>query len=269
MEKTDKPTADERGDVEKESQTGRDTSVATLETAAVPEHTPEADSAEPVAKLGPVEKPQNTSQPSQKPAAASPARAGALAGLSLLIALLALGLSAWLFYLSRLSAVEPDSDPAADVRAELSARLQQAEQAAAGERRRLEESSVELQRTLQREVQALRSSNEERFNSLQAVQNRQRQRLLEYTTTDRSDWTLAEAEYLLRLANQRIIMAADTRSAIALLGSADGLLLELDDSDLYPVRATIAADFPEVVLFCVANCRVAPELFRSYCLLES
>ena len=41
------------------------------------------------------------------------------------------------------------------------------------------------------------------------------------TSTDRADWKLAEAEYLLRLANHRLRLAGETAGAMSLLGSAD------------------------------------------------
>ena len=173
---------------------------------------------------------------------AAPARGGALAGLSLVVALLALAASGWLYYVSQFRATETEPDPSAGLREELGAHIRQAGQAAVEERRQLDEFTADLQASLQQELRLLRSANEEQFNSLQAALTSQRRRLLEYTTTDRSDWMLAEGEYLLRLANQRIIMASDTASAIALLGSADSILLELDAPELYPVRAVIARD---------------------------
>ncbi len=55
-------------------------------------------------------------------------------------------------------------------------------------------------------------------------------------------WKLAEVEYLLRLANQRLLMTSDTKAAKALLKSADQLLLELDNYNLFPVREALAED---------------------------
>jgi uroporphyrin-3 C-methyltransferase len=74
----------------------------------------------------------------------------------------------------------------------------------------------------------------------------QRAELASYAAIDREDWLLAEVEYLLRLANQRLVMAGDTGAAQALLGSADKILLELDEADLHGVRAAVAADLAAV-----------------------
>lgn len=66
--------------------------------------------------------------------------------------------------------------------------------------------------------------------------------LQELTGNSQDGWKLAEVEYLLRLANQRLLMTSDTHSAKALLNSADQMLLELDNYNLYPVREALAED---------------------------
>lgn len=67
-------------------------------------------------------------------------------------------------------------------------------------------------------------------------------RMASFSANDQQSWLRAEAQYLLRLANQRLIMARDVESALALLGSADAILKELDDPSLYEVRAAVAAE---------------------------
>ncbi len=59
---------------------------------------------------------------------------------------------------------------------------------------------------------------------------------------NRSKWLLAEVEYLLRLANQRLIMTGDVASAQALLSSADNILRDLNDVGLLEVRRALASD---------------------------
>lgn len=67
-------------------------------------------------------------------------------------------------------------------------------------------------------------------------------RLLSLTATTTDDWRLAEVEYLLRLANQRILTSKDASTAISLLKASDEILLELADPRLFKVRKTIAGD---------------------------
>lgn len=58
----------------------------------------------------------------------------------------------------------------------------------------------------------------------------------------RTDWLLAEAEYLLRLANQRLNIEKDFAGAEAILKAADSVMAESDDPGLYTVRQQLAKD---------------------------
>ncbi len=70
----------------------------------------------------------------------------------------------------------------------------------------------------------------------------QQELLAGFSARDEDTWLRAEAQYLLRLANQRVLMARDPDSAIALLQSADDILRELGDPGLHEVRAATAAE---------------------------
>jgi uroporphyrin-3 C-methyltransferase len=70
----------------------------------------------------------------------------------------------------------------------------------------------------------------------------QNKKLLSLSTTDRDDWLLAEAEYLMRLANQRLLMGKEIQGAQDLLMAADDIAKELDDTALYLVRKALAGD---------------------------
>jgi len=56
------------------------------------------------------------------------------------------------------------------------------------------------------------------------------------------DWVLAEAEYLLRLANQSVLMGQQADSALAMLTAADDILRGRNNPRWYPVRQAIADD---------------------------
>lgn len=84
------------------------------------------------------------------------------------------------------------------------------------------------------------------LETLEAQMLEQRAELASFNASDRDSWMMAEAEYLLRLANQRLIMAGDTVAAQALLSSADNVLRELDDVTLLDVRGAVAADLAAV-----------------------
>ncbi len=106
-------------------------------------------------------------------------------------------------------------------------------------------------------VAGLRDAVAGRFERLDSQLARQRSQLEEFqqvSAGDRDSWLLAETNYLLRLANQRLVMTGDTASAEALLRSADGVLRELDDPSLHGVREAIAEDLAAV--------RAVPKLDR-------
>lgn len=66
--------------------------------------------------------------------------------------------------------------------------------------------------------------------------------LLEAGNRSRTDWLLAEAEYLLRIANQRLLIEKDIRGALAALEAGDEVLNESDDIGVYPVRQQLARE---------------------------
>ncbi len=66
--------------------------------------------------------------------------------------------------------------------------------------------------------------------------------LLEAGNRTRTDWLLAEAEYLLRIANQRLLIEKDIRGALSALEAADEVLAESDDIGVYPVRQQLAKE---------------------------
>lgn len=68
------------------------------------------------------------------------------------------------------------------------------------------------------------------------------QALLDAGNRDRTDWLLAEAEYLLRIANQRLQVEQDIDGALSALQAADEVLNETDDPGTYPVRKQVARE---------------------------
>ena len=81
-----------------------------------------------------------------------------------------------------------------------------------------------------------------RLDDLEIQVNGQGARLTELGSTTRSDWYLAEAVYLVRLANQRLQTERSTKNPLALLSQVDELLSNLEQLDLLSVRAAVAED---------------------------
>jgi uroporphyrin-3 C-methyltransferase len=91
----------------------------------------------------------------------------------------------------------------------------------------------------------LGKQNTDLTRGLQSVETqlaKQQRELARFSANDRESWLLAEAGHLLRLANQRLVMAGDPVAAQALLHGADAVLRDLNDPGLHAVRAAVAAD---------------------------
>lgn len=56
------------------------------------------------------------------------------------------------------------------------------------------------------------------------------------------DWIIAEVEYLLRMANQRILMEQDARGALALFRAADTILADTQGLTAFSLREAMAGD---------------------------
>lgn len=96
--------------------------------------------------------------------------------------------------------------------------------------------------------QRLQSLEDKLSEQRELISTQQRQidhnarELLEAGNRTRTDWLLAEAEYLLRIANQRLMIEKDIGGALAALESADEVLAESDDIGVYPVRQQLAKE---------------------------
>ncbi len=66
--------------------------------------------------------------------------------------------------------------------------------------------------------------------------------LLERSGHLRNDWMIAEAEYLIRLANHRLLLDRDVDTALAALATADARLRDTGDPALIPARKALAED---------------------------
>lgn len=103
--------------------------------------------------------------------------------------------------------------------------------------------SIQQQARLDQERQLLESQQlQQAVTDLQLRANTQGRRLAELGSTTRSDWLLAEAVYLTRLANQSLQTERSTANSLALLSNVDLILQELDDPDLTPARSALAKD---------------------------
>lgn len=112
--------------------------------------------------------------------------------------------------------------------------------------KRQQQDSGQRLESLQDELAALRKTLDDSLEAFDSQLARQRARLEQFSADDRDSWLLAEAYYLLRLANQRLITTGDTEAAEALMRSADGILREIGDAGLHEVRTALASDLAAV-----------------------
>jgi uroporphyrin-3 C-methyltransferase len=98
---------------------------------------------------------------------------------------------------------------------------------------------------LKQQNQALQSSIESLVNQLQVTDKQvsaNQQNLADVTGRRPSDWLLAEADYLVRMAGRKLWLENDVVTASMMLESADTRLQDLNDPSLIPIREKLADD---------------------------
>jgi len=113
------------------------------------------------------------------------------------------------------------------------------------EQQRLESALSGLRQQHQQSERAAEKREQALNQRIQALEQRviaQNKRLLSMSTTSREDWLLAEAQYLLKLANQRVLIERSAQGAESLLAEADAILRDLEDPDLFPLREAVNSD---------------------------
>ncbi|MRX28024.1 uroporphyrinogen-III C-methyltransferase [Kangiella sp. HZ709] len=99
-------------------------------------------------------------------------------------------------------------------------------------------SNDELKQELARQVESLQQqlvASQRKFQSLSAD-----------AATQARDWQVAEAEYLIRQAAQKVHYSDDTASIIALLEAADQQILASGDTNLLGLRRAISQDIGQI-----------------------
>jgi len=164
--------------------------------------------------------------------------------LGLLLGLGALGLAGYLYYLTQLQ------DPLAP----FEKRIDEIATRAEANSGKVSSESDALRQELQTAIQSatrsqteaadsLRSDIADQQENLEAAQAALAESLGESINAQpptNRDWKLAEAEYLLRIANHRLLMERDALTAGQLLTTADKILAELGDFSVFDVRARLA-----------------------------
>lgn len=153
--------------------------------------------------------------------------------LALPISIIALGASGYLYWLSLQQSSTTAQNNAA-IEAQVSTSLSDARSSLDKVMSDVNQKLGQLQSQSQSDKAETQKLNDRLTKSIQQVKATQQ--------TSRADWQLAEVEYLLRLANQRVLMEQTADGALQLLKSADKIIKEIDDTGIYDVRKALADD---------------------------
>lgn len=99
-----------------------------------------------------------------------------------------------------------------------------------------------LEDNLDKEFVEQQASIQTNLNDLAEQVDSNNARLLSLSSVNRDEWKLQEAQYLLRLADQRILLEKDSQNALALALSADDVLRDIDQADLVGVRKLLVEE---------------------------
>ncbi|MDB4837808.1 uroporphyrinogen-III C-methyltransferase [Marinomonas sp.] len=171
------------------------------------------------------------------PPKTTPSTSKSILAASLLLSSTALAMSGWIFYQSSLQNFERDIAQVATQQQNLASKL---------ESQSIGQSQIA---TLTRNVTAIERNHQAQALELSTIQTAQKQqiqsldaKLNRLNNTTKEDWKLAEADYLIRLANQRLLLESDSKSATTLLVNADAILNELKDPIVFDARKALAKD---------------------------
>lgn len=180
------------------------------------------------------------SSPSSANEKAEPSSGGnkALPAVAIIFGVAALGLSGWQFYQSQYA--NSGNQALANAQNKVIALEQQVERL----NRSVESNSAAAQQLSAMDstlTAAKTQSDELKAQTEQALVDIS-SKINKLNNADKNDWLLAEAEYLIRLANQRLLLEKDTKSSLSLLASADNILAGLEDPLMFETRKAIAQD---------------------------
>jgi uroporphyrin-3 C-methyltransferase len=171
--------------------------------------------------------------------------------IAIVIALASLGASGYLFWQSTLKQ-QQDASSLAMLKQELTNAAEKTALTVKQSGTELDKKASDIRAELttqQSQVQTLVNNAKSQLDGAQSLQTKlvdQVQRLEANQSRSRKDWLLAEAEYLVRLANQNVLMEQSVSGALPLLKSADAILAEIDDATIFNVRKALASDIAKL-----------------------
>jgi len=105
-----------------------------------------------------------------------------------------------------------------------------------------EQMQNQLQKQLQDSTLQQADLNDKKIQTISQQLSATRRQIQSVSGRHQSDWLLAEADYLVRIATNRLLLERDHVTALALLLSAEERILLMDDPGLQPAREALARD---------------------------
>ena len=160
-----------------------------------------------------------------------------LAYVSFGLSAIAIATSGWLYFQSTQSTVNQDIEQVITQQMNLDKKfntntLNQSQLNQLIEQVKNSEQTIQAQKE---QLSTQKTQQAEKLLSLESKLNR-------LNSTTKEDWKLAEAEYLIRLASQRLLLESDSSGAATLLNNADDILNELEDPIVFATRKALAKD---------------------------
>jgi uroporphyrin-3 C-methyltransferase len=155
--------------------------------------------------------------------------------LAILLALVAIGIASWPAYeVHKKTQLGSQVDPILARVAGIEAGLEDLSNELLSVERRVAEKNAEMNVERGAHEAQVQQFQAEFSESLVAIQSRM--------GASSQDWVYAEVEYLVRMANQRVLMEQDANSALQLLQSADDIIRETEGLTAHRLREALARD---------------------------
>jgi uroporphyrin-III C-methyltransferase len=159
------------------------------------------------------------------------------ASVSLGISLIALATSGWLYYQSTQSTLPKEIAMLIEAQTNLDNKID-TNTVNKAQLNQLVEQISRSEHTLQKQTEQFSAAQIQQDDKLTTLETK----LNRISHTTKEDWKLAEAEYLIRLANQRLLLESDNSGAVTLLSNADDILNALEDPIVFATRKALAKD---------------------------
>jgi len=156
--------------------------------------------------------------------------------LSVLLALIAIGMASYAGYVVQIKLPEQSASAA-----RATTRIDSFEQQMNERFVQLNDLNARLD-TLSAKLADIDSVNQEAMDAFKAQVDESVAEIRRAMGASSEDWLFAEAEYLLRLGNQRVVMEKDAKGALALFAAADEIVRTTEGVAAFGLRQAIAND---------------------------